>query len=415
MHDGIQSPINPFSPLFPPIYGEQGGEYYHYPPRGYKYTIPRVGCNKYNHIDNREGVLEVRDNQWLVQAFERCISEFPTGRGHRNCRLLPRAACLAVKLGVDESTYVERIREVAPDMSAYDIHRAFRTATHKVKPYGAAGGSFSQWRQHSRSDRQQSCTQKRFQHHVQNTIAAGGDVRTFEELMRLSPEPVADMLPEEQAWHQLRRLFPDDNAMVYIFRNDPPMPGVLGRSVRSVRDWLDESHGQSPVSFGELVVPNPFSGELGRTTEGRPSYVAQSCLASFQHLILEFDEMPLAEQCSFWAGFIRKSKIPLLTLVYSGGKSIHGCINIGAVDVDQWNRKRDQIEVLFAADENHSFRADTQAMRPRTGTRLAGATRIGNGNLQRLLWACTLGQAKQASQIAASGINSTVPPWGNSK
>lgn len=24
MHDGIQSPINPFSPLFPPIYGEQG-------------------------------------------------------------------------------------------------------------------------------------------------------------------------------------------------------------------------------------------------------------------------------------------------------------------------------------------------------------------------------------------------------
>lgn len=408
-------PSIPLVPCFLPSTGSRGVNIIITPPRGYKYTIPRVGCNKYNHIANRKGDLKMRDNRCLSQAFERCISEFPTGRGQRNCKLLPRAACLAVKLGVDESTYEERIREVAPDMSAYDIRRAFRTAMYKVKPDGAVGGSFSQWRRHARLDKEQPCTPKGFPRHVQNTIAAGGDVRTFEELMNLSPDPVADMLPEEQASHQLRCLFPDDNAMVYIFRKDPPTPGVLGRSVRSVRDWLDESHGQSPVSFGELVVPNPFSGELGRTTEGRPSYVAQSCLASLRHMILEFDEMPLAEQCSFWAGFIRKSKIPLLTLVYSGGKSIHGCINIGAVDVDQWHRKRDQIEALFAADENTAFRADTQAMRPRTGTRLAGATRSGNGNLQRLLWACTLGQAKQASQIAASGINSTVPPWGNSK
>ena len=338
----------------------------------------------------------IDDKRQLIRAFNDCMAAFPSGRGRRNCELLPRAACLAVKMGMDESAFIDAVREVAADMGAADIRRTFRTAGRKVAPAGGFG-SATWLRDLKRKTKAEP--PRTFPHHVGNLINAGRDVRTFEGLMRLSPDPVAGLGRWLQMAHQLFRMFPGENDIVYIFRNDPPTPGVPGRSLMRVRDWLNERCPNPPTTAGELVTVNPLSGEQGETTDGAKSYIAQSCLAGFPHAVLEFDEMPLEAQCQFWAGFIRQSKVPLVCLAYSGGKSLHGCVHVGAADLPTWNAKRAQLAALFASDSDPALRADVQALRPRTGMRLAGAVRASTGKVQRLLWACACRRARELAGV----------------
>lgn len=322
------------------------------------------------------------DKRELIQAFNDCIAEFPTGKGKRNCALLPRAGCLAVKLGMDEDAFIRTVQEVAPDMGAMDIRRTFRTATNKVDTTTTTTG----WQYAGRIARTAGVKKpKTFPNYVRHLIRAGRDITTIDALQALSPQPIAGNR-YVQTMQQMAALFPDESAIAYIFQNEPPTPGIPGRSIMAVDKWLNALNPHQPHNAGELIVPNPFTGERGQTADGRPSYIAQTCLAAYPHIVVEFDEMPIETQCKFWAGFVRESKLQLVCLVYSGGKSIHGCIWFGCDDVDAWQRKRDQIARLFAADPDAHFRADVQAMRPRTGIRLAGAMRKSTGRLQRLLW-----------------------------
>ena len=103
-------------------------------------------------------------------------------------------------------------------------------------------------------------------------------------------------------------------------------------------------------------------------------------------MVFEFDEMPIADQCRFWAGFIRNGKLPLVSLTYSGGKSIHGVVRVDAPDAETWTRYRAAIVERYAADPDRRFRLDAQALSPLTGCRLAGAVRQDTGKVQELLF-----------------------------
>ena len=341
----------------------------------------------------------VDDKKELIRAYKDCIAAFPSGRGSRNCVLLPRAACLAVKLGLDEDAFVDDVRGVAPDMGTADVRRTFRTAGRKVQPGGNSGNVLAAGWGAARSANSAN-TARTFPRHVRNLMHAGRDVRTVDGLMRLSADHVVGLSPWFQLMNHLWWLFPDDTAIAYIFRNAPPTPGVLGRSLMRVCDWLHTACPYPPISAGELVVPNPFTGNQGETADGRKSYIAQSCLAAFPHMILEFDDLPIDAQCQFWAGFIRESKLPLVCLVHSGGKSIHGCVHVGAADALDWYAKRAQMVALFVSDPDAAFRADVQAMRPRTGMRLAGVKRESTGNVQRLAWLCGWKRARELAGVA---------------
>lgn len=324
----------------------------------------------------------------LVQAFRDCVAEFPTGKGSRNCVLLPRAACLAVKMGMGESEFTQTIRDVAPDMAAMDIRRTYRTATKKVQTSTTTTG-WNGWKGTGGMGPGgiKKPQPKTYPKYVRHLINAGRDVSTVEGLQALSPEPIAANRFVQVLQH-MATIFPDERAIAYIFRNDPPTPGVLGRTIMPVWEWLKATNPHQPEDVGELIVPNPFTGKEGQTADGKQSLIAQSCLADFSHVVIEFDEMPIEDQCRFWAGFIRESKLPLVCLVHSGGKSIHGCVRVGCHTLEAWQQKRDQLASLFAADPDKRFRVDTQAMRPRTGMRLAGAIRKSTGQLQRLVWRC---------------------------
>lgn len=224
-----------------------------------------------------------------------------------------------------------------------------------------------------------------FPQYVRDMVTAGGDEATSADLLALSPF----RMPRDAATQTatfLRSLF-DPADVLHIFRDDTPTAGRPNVNLMPCRDWLARiDHGET--LRGDLIIPNPFTGAEGETTDGRKSYIAQSCLARFPFIVIEFDSMPLKVQAAFWRGLLTTSPLApkVASIVYSAGKSLHGLLHVGCSTLADWQTVRDQLRGLLAADPDPDFRADEQAMRPRTGTRLSGVHRFDNGRLQRLLY-----------------------------
>ena len=190
-----------------------------------------------------------------------------------------------------------------------------------------------------------------FPRYVRDMVTAGDGEATSADLLALSPFVVPkDGRTQTAAF--LRSLF-DPADVLHVFRDDAPTAGKPGQNLMPCRNWLAMLERGERMN-GDLIVANVFSGAEANTTDGRKSYIAQSCLASF--------------------------------LVYSGGKSIHGLLHVGCRMLEDWQTVRGQLRGLLAADPDPTFRADEQAMRPRTGTRLPGVHRFDNGRRQTLLY-----------------------------
>lgn len=174
---------------------------------------------------------------------------------------------------------------------------------------------------------------------------------------------------------------------LYIFRAAKPSSGNIGMNIRTYLEWGADVENGVPLP-GDLIVPNAISGKEAETTDGRKSLIAESCISKFTFVLVEFDSMPLKVQAAFWRGLLTKSPLApkVVSIVYSGGKSLHGLLRVGCRTRDEWQTVRDQLRRLLATDPDPASRADEQAMRPRTGTCLPGVRRFDNGKLQRLLY-----------------------------
>ena len=239
--------------------------------------------------------------------------------------------------------------------------------------------------------------------HVRTLIAAGLDMDTPDKLRTLSPVP---LLASGEKWARhmtaemmFVRLFAPTDVVRLRQTKDDHYRSKPGANMMPVADWLKGR--VHPADHAEIVRVNPLTGREGKTTDGKPSFDAETCVADFRHMVFEFDDMPLADQCRFWAGFVRRnSKLTryLVCLVLSGGKSIHGVIRANAPDAETWKSHKAQIGRLFRSDPEHHpgadgrdiypYRLDVQALMPLTGCRLAGAIRKDTRKVQELLYLC---------------------------
>ena len=232
---------------------------------------------------------------------------------------------------------------------------------------------------------------------VRDTI---GDIQmargaTADIVRNLSPSPFSTD-GREQTVAFFRSLFaPMD--ILHVFRTDVPMTGKIDVNLMPCHDWCARIERGTAIP-GDLIVPNPFTGAEGETIDGKKSYIAQSCLAKFPYVVIEFDTLSLSFQYAFWYGFLTKSRLApyVAAITYSGGKSLHGLLHVGCDTLKEWRDIRDKLCGLLASDPEqrtntngrtiYPFRADIQAMRPRQGTRLPGVRRVTNGKLQELLY-----------------------------
>lgn len=225
---------------------------------------------------------------------------------------------------------------------------------------------------------------------VRTIIENGRDVDDMEKLAALSPVPIcADGDPMArlvEAQHLLLLLFGRDEFAFVRSGKAAAVKATPGENLRTVDDWLGEPVGRD---FGEVVGVNPLTGRQGRTTDGRPSYCCLPTVADFRHMVFEFDKLPLADQCRFWAGVIQAEALPLRALVYSGGKSIHGVVRVNAKSAEEYRRYAEAAAAKYANPADPpEMRLDDQALKnPLTGVRLAGAVRKDTGKRQALLYA----------------------------
>ncbi len=269
----------------------------------------------------------------------------PQARGFRNQRLCSVARC-GLNCGLTPAEVAEAMREAGgavQPLTEAECRRAVDTvlAAHAPERRRWAAADWNV---------------------VPEMVRIGRDGRvgeTFEELVRQSQEAcgIAHLSPREQAETMLDAL----GGGLRFFCDDAAEP----------RTRLVAFDGRLP----QRVTLNSLTGRMGRTKTGRPSLVCDGT-ANADYWLIEFDDMPLADQMNWLAGNVSEFRrgnpaaFDVVTGVHSGGKSVHLAVR---------NTTREQLE-------RYAPQADRSVWHPCTLTRLAGALRPETGQLQRLVY-----------------------------
>jgi len=180
-----------------------------------------------------------------------------------------------------------------------------------------------------------------------------------------------DWPPEHDGIEVLQRLYDPDERLFIGARHDAGAGYVL-----PVSEWITRF--ERGTAIPEHIIPNPLTGEPGQTKDGKPSYRADSCVARFRFAVVEFDAMSREQQIQFWGGV----KLPVVALLDSGGKSVHGWIKIDAANADEWTRR---VEVnLF--DILTAVGADGACKNEARLSRMPGHFRAEKSRWQRVLY-----------------------------
>ena len=237
---------------------------------------------------------------------------------------------------------------------------------------------------------------------VARLIAAGRGA-TSATLRDMSPTPIP-LAPVEQAAAQLRALGADWRWPIWAGTIGP-----TGKRGAIVEPWaLAETIRANLAAIPTHISLNPLTGQEGLTKDGTPSYDCAATVAAFPFALLEFDELSLADQCALFAELIRRKPGRVVSLCYSGGKSIHAVILIreahdrrlktlppsrelretrNDLDERQWADEMAALRRVFASSDNPAERIDlAPTMNPAIHTRLAGAFRPDKNKRQTLLY-----------------------------
>jgi hypothetical protein len=201
------------------------------------------------------------------------------------------------------------------------------------------------------------------------------------DLMRMSPaiEPGAEFTSEQEQ---------RQNAALMLATLYAPQELVyIGGKYDTGREFLHASSDlQAAILDGAEIPPfcivNPFTGSEGRTKNGKPSFRADECISALRYALYEVDlaELPIETQAAFIASRIRKGW-PVVSVVFSGGKSLHALLKVDCRDAEQWQAEvRDKLFPRLA-----EFGGDTANKNPSRLSRLPGG-RHKSGNLSALVY-----------------------------
>lgn len=179
----------------------------------------------------------------------------------------------------------------------------------------------------------------------------------------------------------LETVFEPDDRVGYVtndvWQNDDgkwvPSKGVYDRtageliaSLRKHPDDIGAAIGDWKPEAGAWIRFNPLDGEG----------VKNNNVTAYRYALVESDTIPVSEQ----EAVFRKLELPIATLVYSGGKSLHALVHIDAADNTEYQKR---VTLLYDFMREHEAPIDTQNRNPSRLSRMPGVTR--NGKRQRLI------------------------------
>lgn len=151
---------------------------------------------------------------------------------------------------------------------------------------------------------------------------------TFETLKARSPHSLTGSAKDAEAF--LKTLFQEDEFIC--------IGGVKNNHPCQVRSYLNRLD-----SLGEYITINPFTPDTTRSDKN---------VAFYRHMLVEFDvedkekaladplflSQELEKQAGFWMAMLDKG-VPIVSLTYSGSKSIHALFRVNVPDAATWKRE----------------------------------------------------------------------------
>lgn len=158
--------------------------------------------------------------------------------------------------------------------------------------------------------------------------------------------------------------------------------GIMGKTIRPAREWVEylkRGGGTAPH-----IIVNPLDGIPRKTKAGdKDTLRGDPNVFRFPYCLVEFDNLSRDDQIRFWSAV----KLPIVALIDSGGKSLHGWLDaqkladIGTFEVWQSEIKCNLYDRLLAP-----IGVDTACSNPARLSRFPGHFRVEKGKWQRLLW-----------------------------
>ncbi len=257
-------------------------------------------------------------------GFQNALRSLPNPGGNGYHLALMGVANRGIIAGVDRAELVKMIRAYTPEggrvVPDSEIHAAVEKA--------------------ARECTQTSWRPKKPQQHTERFDASAfmaaclrdADSVGESDIWDASPVHI-DWPPERDAVELLRALYqPDD----ILFAGD-----TYGTVVKPAAAWIAEFENGNAIP--PHIIPNPLSGRVGLTKDGKESFRADSCVTQFRFAVAEFDGLPREDQIRFWYAV----DLPVCALIDSGGKSLHAWIRIDGIETaDAWTAQVEQL--LFA-------------------------------------------------------------------
>lgn len=310
--------------------------------------------------------MNTAPQEHALSKYRQRLGQLAGMKGRRNASLLGLAT-LAVMAGRGDDQIESEVIAAGghPALNTAEVRHALATARRDTAPLGDRPDTSRRWTPPKPKPRALGTGAASF---VRRMIGIGAGA-TFETLAASSPVPIPAE-PSGQTCLFLKNLYRADE---HLFCGERFSTGTPGADIDACGEWV-RLIGGGKLDAPAALVSNPLTGRPGLTKEGRASFRCAACVASYRFALIEFDALPLADQCAFWQGVISSGVLPVRSLTFSGGKSIHGLVEVGAENADAWGLALDTLLSAVASPaapkEHH---ADRACRNPDRLSRLPGA------------------------------------------
>jgi RecA-family ATPase len=210
-------------------------------------------------------------------------------------------------------------------------------------------------------------------------------VLAWDDYVEDSEDPSIDyskFKPTEQLKIFLKTLFKSGEYVGYVsndvyFNKDhdryEPLKGVYYRTVDDLLKSLDRypddlgaTIGDWKKEAGAWIRINPLDGKGA----------SKKNVTRYSYCLIESDDLPIKEQEEIF----KRLNLPIATMVYSGGKSIHAIVKIDAANIQEYEER---VQFCYDFLKNNGISIDVQNKDPNRLSRMPGVTR--NGIIQTLI------------------------------
>ena len=198
--------------------------------------------------------------------------------------------------------------------------------------------------------------------------------------------PPADFDPVKQITTFLELLFEPDEYVGYVtevYEHDgtfSPTRGAYDRTAGQLVEALKACGGDVGAVMGDY---NRKAGAWVRVNPLDGQGVKDANVTDYRYVLIESDSLPVERQNAL----IRELELPVATLTYTGGKSLHALVRVGAKDRDEY-RKR--VAYIFDICAKNGLDIDKSCKNPSRLSRLPGFER---GEKKQFLVDTNIGKA----------------------